>query len=86
MWMSENEIRREYRLAKDPKAQIIILADLNCCRPSEIKKILESDPEQIANNEELYNKAVKRLEKLEKEIDEKTKEYQDIANLLRKGR
>lgn len=80
--MTEYEIRRSYREAKDPKAQIKILADLNCCRTSDINKIIETDPDNIKQDEELYKIAVARLEELEKEIDEKTKEYQEIAKII----
>lgn len=80
--MTEFEIRKSYKEAKNPKAQIRILAELNCCSVSDIKKILATDPEQIAQNEESYKIAVARLEELEKEIDVKTKEYQEIAKII----
>lgn len=36
MFMSEDEIRRSYREAKDPEKQIKILADMNCCTVQDI--------------------------------------------------
>ena len=41
MQMSDEEISRSYRLAKDPKKQISILADINGASTDEIKSILE---------------------------------------------
>ncbi len=40
LFYSEAEIRRQYRQAKDKKAQIRILADLNVCSVRTIKAIL----------------------------------------------
>jgi len=40
--MSDEEIRREYRLAKDPDKQIKILADENDCSTREIRDILRA--------------------------------------------
>lgn len=42
--MSDEEIRREYRLAKDPKKQLKILADENACSVSTIRSIVSADP------------------------------------------
>lgn len=41
--MSDEEIRREYRLAKDPKKQLKILADENACSVSTIRSIVSAD-------------------------------------------
>ena len=41
--MSDEEIRREYRLAKDPKKQLKILADENDCSVSTIRSIVSVD-------------------------------------------
>ncbi|MBE6987981.1 MAG: hypothetical protein E7432_04290 [Ruminococcaceae bacterium] len=40
MLMTSFEIRQEYKLAKNPKAQIKILAELNCCHINDIKDVL----------------------------------------------
>lgn len=41
--MSDEEIRREYRLAKDQKKQLKILADENACSVSTIRSIVSAD-------------------------------------------
>lgn len=46
MNMTEEEIRRNYRLSKAKKKQIGILADLNCCSKDEIRNILGIRQEQ----------------------------------------
>ena len=43
MEMTPDEIRRNYRQAKDPQNQIQILADLNVCSVAKIKNILGKD-------------------------------------------
>lgn len=40
MEMTEKEIKANYASAKNKARQIKILADLNCCRPVDIKKIV----------------------------------------------
>lgn len=40
MWMSAGEIRQSYRLAKDQRKQVNILAELNAVPTSTIKRIL----------------------------------------------
>lgn len=40
MQMTNNEILADFRQAKDKKAQLKILADLNCCTQDEIRKRL----------------------------------------------
>ena len=52
MWMTEGEIRQSYRLAKDQRNQITILAELNAVPTSIIKRILAEGglitPESLA--------------------------------------
>ena len=43
MTMTESEIVRDYRSAKNKKMQISILADLNECKPEDIKRILKDN-------------------------------------------
>lgn len=43
MNMTEGDIVKEYKEAKYKRAQIDILADLNCCEPIEIKRILRKN-------------------------------------------
>ncbi|MBR6987521.1 MAG: hypothetical protein IKH82_05575 [Clostridiales bacterium] len=45
--MTEYEICKEYREAKDPTQQIKILAQLNCCSNKDILAILEKNNEPI---------------------------------------
>lgn len=47
MQMTDDEIYREYKTAKDPKNQIKILAQLNCCDPQKIKDIIASKGEPV---------------------------------------
>lgn len=47
--MTANEIRRSYAEAKDPKAQIKILADLNLCKPEDIVAIIENRTDDLCN-------------------------------------
>ncbi len=42
--MSDEEIRREFLQAKDPKKQLKILADENCCSVGTIRSIVSADP------------------------------------------
>lgn len=46
MQMTNDEIIREYKGAKNPKQQIKILAELNCCSETDIQKIIESAESQ----------------------------------------
>lgn len=45
--MTEGEICRQYRSAKDRASQLQILADLNCAPRLEIIKILMHNGEQV---------------------------------------
>lgn len=45
--MTEYEICKEYREAKNPTAQLRILAQLNCCSDKDILAILEKNNEPI---------------------------------------
>lgn len=43
MQMSESEIVKNYKDSKNKRSQIQILADLNTCKPDDIKKILKDN-------------------------------------------
>lgn len=43
MHMTDEEICREYREAKKPKEQVMILADQNMCEKEEILKVLQNN-------------------------------------------
>lgn len=45
--MSAAEIRRNYNEAKDKPYQITILADMNCCDHSAIKKIINGETDEL---------------------------------------
>ena len=59
--MSDEEIRREYRLAKDPKKQLKILADENDCSVSTIRSIVLAD--QLSGFVPIQELAEKEAEK-----------------------
>lgn len=79
MVMSNEEIARSYREAKDKWEQIGILADLNLCSKAEIRKIIqetntELEPEKKSNRgRKSLNKLVKDL-KAEQEKSEAVRE------------
>lgn len=47
MNMTENEIIRQYKEAKDKREQIKILADMNLCEREEIEKILKDNGQRL---------------------------------------
>ena len=47
MIMSDNEIVRNYQEAKNKKAQIEILADMNCCQKKDICEVLSNNGVEI---------------------------------------
>ena len=51
MTMTELEIIADYRQAKDPAAQIKVLADLNACKSADICKVLLAHPESGFKND-----------------------------------
>ena len=94
MEMSVGEIKRSYDQAKNKKAQIGILADLNCCDRSEIEKIIsvesmreQHEPvkavvEKPSENEmcldDVINTLFARMDELEKKIKPLEEEYRNI--------
>lgn len=97
--MSVEEICREYRLAKNKKEQIGILADLNCTTKEEIIKVLvdcgeEKPPrkrkEKQAMPEEVAAILCSRMDELdvqikplEKQLNLLKEEYKAIAGFLK---
>ena len=88
MQMTEEEICKSFKEAKDHRKQVSILADLNCCRKHEIRKILMKngiDPPRTGNRyTKLKNSdfpeirvvprcAISILKKNVKDIDEELK-------------
>lgn len=47
MQMTESEIVISYKAAKQKRRQIGILAELNCCKPNDIAKILEKNGVEV---------------------------------------
>lgn len=60
MEMTEQEILRSYRGAKNKCVQIAILAEMNCCRQVDIKHILKNNGENIVigHNQENFDPAI----------------------------
>lgn len=88
MQMTEEEICRSFKEAKDHRKQVSILADLNCCSKDEIRKILMKngiDPPRTGNRYTKISKedfpeirviprcAISILRKNVKDIDEELK-------------
>ena len=94
MEMSVGEIKRSYDQAKNKKAQIGILADLNCCDRSEIEKIIsvesmreqhepvkavvEKPSEKEMGLNDVMNTLFNRMDELEKQIKPLEEEYRNI--------
>ncbi len=94
MQMSVAEIKRVYSQAKDKKAQISILSDLNLCSEKEILNIVCERKESKTEKEKEENtwiptpeqKAlIDRLEELDGMISKLEKEYQEVARRLCEG-
>lgn len=75
MQMTEQEICKEYREAKDPTHQLTILAQLNCCGKEDIVEIL------MRNNEPLRKRQYKKKDKPAEPKAEETKKAANRENL-----
>lgn len=96
MNMTEGEICRQYRSAKDRGNQLQILADLNCVPRLEIIKILMRNGEQVRlplaakgkkrttelTDEEYTAAMFRRLDVLDREIFKREKEYREIVAVM----
>lgn len=84
MQMTDDEIRRNYNEAKNQKAQIGILADLNDCSKEKIKQILGLDkkPEVKKENPDVIQKLYDKLDFLDEEIKRYEKAKQDCEKLI----
>ena len=78
--MTEREICRSYREAKDKRKQIPIISDLSGLSKTEIIGILLKNGENVIKQdiEQLY----KRLDTLDAQISKYEKEYKEIARVL----
>lgn len=95
--MTEGEICREYRLAKDKGEQIQILADRNCTSRAEIIGILTRGGERVRimlpsrgkkrmrelSDKEYYQALFKRLDILDAQIAAREREYREIVAAIR---
>ena len=68
MNMTDNEICRNYRAAKDKHAQIKILADMNCTDASKIKRILV-DCGEIVQEPQKTNRGKKNEQAPDVQVD-----------------
>lgn len=96
MNMTEGEICRQYRSAKDRASQLQILADLNCVPRLEIIKILMHNGEQVRlplaakgkkrttelTDEEYTAALFRRLDVLDREISKREREYREIVAVM----
>ena len=84
MQMTDDEIRRNYNEAKNQKAQIGILADLNDCSKAKIKQILGLDkkPEVEEKKPDVIQKLYDKLDFLDEEIKRYEKAKQDCEKLI----
>lgn len=97
MNMTEGEICRQYRSAKDRASQLQILADLNCAPRLEIIKILMHNGEQVRlplaakgkkrttelTDEEYAAALFRRLDVLDREISKREREYREIVTVMK---
>lgn len=84
MQMSEGEIKRRYKEAKNQKQQIGILADLNCCSKEEIESILgiaqeDNKPPGDMSRGQIMDLLFGKLDLLEQEIKKLEEEYRNIS-------
>lgn len=81
--MTEKEICRRYRNAKNQSAQLQILAELNSVSRTEIIRILVKNGEKLPARE--ISRLYKRLDVLNEQIAEKEREYREIIQALNMG-
>lgn len=87
MQMTDNEIKRQYKEAKNKKQQIGILADLNCCSKEEIESILgitkeDNKPSCDMSRGQIMDLLFGKLDSLEQEIQRLEAEYKKIHNAI----
>lgn len=83
--MTDDEIRRSWRCAKDPVEQVKILAELNCKTKQEIMtKLIELgiDPPQRLSRRGLPPKIDEPMRRKIWQLRQEGKTYQTIADLL----
>lgn len=95
MQMTEGEIRRVYKSAKNKRNQISILAQLNCCSTGRILEIIHSKADiqeeeadkhtiECSNASPEQKALIDRLDELDAMIKPLEDEYRRIAERLKK--
>ena len=87
MQMTDNEIKRQYKEAKNKKQQIGILADLNCCSKEEIESILgiaqeDNKPPGDMSRGQIMDLLFGKLDSIEQEIQRLEAEYKKVHNAI----
>lgn len=90
MYMSDEEIKRSYRQAKDPKKQLRILADMNCCEVAVIEAIINgkplvkqrTSPKKMTDTELMIQAFFEEMERIEKEISRLETRYINIKGVI----
>ena len=77
MVMTENEIVRDYKAAKNKRQQIEILADLNATTVDEIKAVLKSNNVDLRGGNYRAKKPATINEDFEKEVEKMKKEVRE---------
>lgn len=80
MQMSNEEIRRNYREAKNKKLQIGILADLNCCDKETIEGILfgAEQPQKAVDLDAVIKSLFDEMESVEGQIGSLEERYTNL--------
>ena len=80
MQMTDSEIIRNYNQAKDKKAQVGILADLNCCPKEKIEQIvgLREKPKEKPNVNGIMDILYVKLDEIDSQIKVLEEEYKKI--------
>lgn len=90
--MTDAEICREFREAKNPKAQIEILADLNLCSKNDILKILMMNGQDVTpagpkkpggDNDKVLQLMYDTLDEIEDEIRIWEKKYKAVVETMK---
>ena len=87
MQMSHEEIKKNYRQAKNPKQQIRILADLNCCSVEEINAIVNPtecriNPKKLPDVKLMMQAFYEEMERVDEEIKRLESRYTNIKGVI----
>ena len=87
--MTDAEIVKTYKEAKNKKTQIEILADLNCCKASDIKTILKNNGVDLRGGDYRSKKAADAVPDQKQEageVKEQAREDKDAQKELKLGK